>query len=152
MVLQSCKAPYPALIIISESRGTPSAHPPPFNESCIPSSHVASCTVLNWATVTKNGEVAQRLFVHENRCLSALEDRRIKAHWGNGITVDCAVARERPFDLMLGKSFQTAWELGQRAFENNSFELLLNLFNSNNCRKSNRSRSSDSKHQQLKQQ
>lgn len=45
---------------------------PLFNESCIPSSHVASCTVLNWATVTRNGEVAQRLFVHENRLVSAV--------------------------------------------------------------------------------
>ncbi len=104
MVLQSCKAPYPTFIIISESWGTPSVHPPPFNESCIPSSHVASCTVLNWATVTKNGEVAQRLFVHENRRLSAPEDHRMKAHWGNGIIIHSAVARERIFDFMLGKS------------------------------------------------
>lgn len=62
------------------------------------------CTVLNWATVTKNGEVAQRLFVHENRCLWALEDRRMKARGGNGIAVDSAAARERICDLMLGKS------------------------------------------------
>lgn len=45
--------------------GSPSQCPPLFNESCIPSSHVASCARLNWATVTKNGEVARRLFVHE---------------------------------------------------------------------------------------
>lgn len=54
--------------------------------------------------MTKNGEVAQRLFVHENRCLSALEDRRMKAYRGNGITVDSVVASERIFDFMLGKS------------------------------------------------
>lgn len=40
------------------------------NESYIPSSHVASCAPLNWATVTRNGEVAQRLFVHENDSMS----------------------------------------------------------------------------------
>lgn len=56
--------------------------------------------------MTKNGEVAQRLFVHENRCLSAQEDRRMKkkAHRGNGITVDSAAARDRIFVFMLGKS------------------------------------------------
>lgn len=56
--------------------GKPLGPPSPFNESHIPSSHVASCILLNWATVTKNGEVAQRLFVHNNACLSAAPPKK----------------------------------------------------------------------------
>lgn len=78
---QPYKTPHSTLIIISRwELGNPRAPPSPFNESCIPSSHVASCTVLNWATVSKNGEVAQRLFVHENCCVQS-ESAQRKWHY-----------------------------------------------------------------------
>lgn len=123
MLLQTCKAPYPTFIIISESWGTPSVHPPPFNESCIPSSHVASCTVLNWATVTKNGEVGSTPVCTREAlsvCTGGPQNESALRKWYDGRL--CG-GKRADFWLDVGKIIPTAWELGQSAFENNSFEL-----------------------------
>lgn len=77
--------------------------------------------------MTKNGEVAQRLFVHENRCLSAQEDRRMKARRGNGITVDSAVAGRADFQMGAGKSARLPekWvSIHVKTVLGNSFELV----------------------------
>lgn len=99
--------------------------------------------------MTKNGEVAQRLFVHEKRYLVCAggpqNEKRIEEM---ATTADSAVATERIFDLVLRKIISAAWELGQSAFENNSIELFWALFNSNSSRKS--SSSITSNQQQLR--
>lgn len=45
MILQTCKAPYPTFIIISESWGSPSVHPPPLMDPAFPALtwHPALC-------------------------------------------------------------------------------------------------------------